>query len=89
MYRSVPARCLAGRWSCSLSHKLVGREVGCSLDIAARGGATVRLEVNPVIGKRLTRNVLADTALNRGSSFIIVGAHLDSGAGGAWHQRQW
>jgi hypothetical protein len=47
MYRSVPARCLAGRWSCSLSHKLVGRELGCSLDIAARGGATVRLEVKP------------------------------------------
>jgi hypothetical protein len=27
MYRSVPARCLAGRWSYSLSHKLVGREI--------------------------------------------------------------
>ena len=27
MYRSVPARCLAGRWSCCLNHELVGREV--------------------------------------------------------------
>ena len=56
----------------------VSYELGCSLDIAARGGATVRLEVNAVIGKRLTRNVLADTAFNSDSSFIIVGAHLDS-----------
>ena len=56
----------------------VSYELGCSLDIAARGGATVRLEVTAVIGKRLTRNVLADTAFNSDSSFIIVGAHLDS-----------
>jgi Zn-dependent M28 family amino/carboxypeptidase len=58
----------------------VSYELGCSLDIAARGGATVRLEVNALIGKRLTRNVLADTdtAVNSGSSLIIVGAHLDS-----------
>ena len=27
MYRSVPARCLAGRWSCCLNRELVGREV--------------------------------------------------------------
>jgi hypothetical protein len=27
MYRSVPARCLAGRWSCFLNHELVGREI--------------------------------------------------------------
>jgi hypothetical protein len=27
MYRSVPARCMTGRWSCSLSHERVGREV--------------------------------------------------------------
>jgi Zn-dependent M28 family amino/carboxypeptidase len=56
----------------------VSYELGCSLDIAARGGATVRLEVNAVVGKRLTRNVLADTGFNSDSSFIIVGAHLDS-----------
>ena len=56
----------------------VSYELGRSLDIAARGGATVRLDVNAVTGKRLTRNVLADTALNSDSSLIIVGAHLDS-----------
>ena len=27
MYRSVPARCLMGRWPCSSRHELVGREV--------------------------------------------------------------
>ena len=26
-YRSVPARCVTGRWSCSLSHERVGREI--------------------------------------------------------------
>ena len=26
-YRSVPARCLTGRWCCTLSYELVGREV--------------------------------------------------------------
>jgi Zn-dependent M28 family amino/carboxypeptidase len=56
----------------------VSYELGRSLDIAARGGATVRLDVNAVTGKRLTRNVLADTAFNSDSSLIIVGAHLDS-----------
>ena len=54
----------------------VSYELGRSLDIAARAGATVRLDVNAVIGKRLTRNVLADTAFNSDSSLIIVGAHL-------------
>ena len=39
----------------------VSYELGRSLDIAARGGANVRLDVNAVTGKRLTRNVLADT----------------------------
>jgi hypothetical protein len=43
----------------------VSYELGCSLDIAARGGATVRLEVNAVIGKRLTRNVKSSDSLNR------------------------
>jgi Zn-dependent M28 family amino/carboxypeptidase len=56
----------------------VSYELGRSLEIAARDGATVRLEVNAVTGKRLTRNVLADTAFNSDSSLIIVGAHLDS-----------
>jgi hypothetical protein len=27
MYRSVPARCMAGRWPCSSSHELVQREI--------------------------------------------------------------
>jgi hypothetical protein len=27
MYRSVPARCLTGRWSCCSRHELVRREV--------------------------------------------------------------
>ena len=27
MYRSVPARCLTGRWPCSSRHELVGREI--------------------------------------------------------------
>ena len=56
----------------------VSYEFGRSLEIAARGGAAVRLEVNAVTGKRLTRNVLADTGWNSDSSLIIVGAHLDS-----------
>src|SRR5262249_35012440 len=56
----------------------VSYELGRSLETAARGGATVRLDVNAVTGKRLTRNVLADTAWNNDSSLIIVGAHLDS-----------
>ena len=46
----------------------VSYELGRSLDIAARGGATVRLDVNAMTGKRLTRNVLADTAFNSGCS---------------------
>jgi Zn-dependent M28 family amino/carboxypeptidase len=56
----------------------VSYELGRSLDIAARDGAIVRLEVNAVTGKRLTRNVLADTAWNSDSPLIIIGAHLDS-----------
>jgi len=61
----------------------VSYELGRSLEIAARDGATVRLEVNAVTGKRLTRNVLADTVFNSDSSLIIVGAHLDSVPEGA------
>jgi PA domain len=42
----------------------VSYELGRSPDIAARGGAAVRLDVNAATGKRLTRNVLADTTFN-------------------------
>jgi hypothetical protein len=56
----------------------VSYELGRSLDMAARSGATVRLDVNAVTGKRLTRNVLADTTFNGDRPLIIVGAHLDS-----------
>jgi Zn-dependent M28 family amino/carboxypeptidase len=52
---------------------------GRSLDIAARtDGATVRLAVNAVTGKRPTRNVLADTPVSSDGSLIVIGAHLDS-----------
>src|SRR5262245_62527791 len=43
----------------------------------------MHLEVDAVTGKRLTRNVLADTVFNSDSSLIIVGAHLDSVPEGA------
>jgi Zn-dependent M28 family amino/carboxypeptidase len=57
----------------------ISYEHGHSLDIAARtDGATVRLAVNAVTGKRPTRNVLADTPVSRDGSLIVVGAHLDS-----------
>jgi Zn-dependent M28 family amino/carboxypeptidase len=56
----------------------VSYELGRSLEIAARDGASVRLEVNAVTGQRLTRNVLAETSFNGDRSFIVVGAHLDS-----------
>jgi hypothetical protein len=41
----------------------VSYELGRSLDIAARGGANVRLDVNAVTGKRLTRNVRLHSAV--------------------------
>jgi Zn-dependent M28 family amino/carboxypeptidase len=56
----------------------VSYELGRSLDIAARGGATVRLAVNAMTGKRPTRNVLADAAIHSEGFLIVVGAHLDS-----------
>ena len=56
----------------------VSYELGLSLDIAARDGATARLAVSAVTGKRLTRNVVADTASKSNAALIIVGAHLDS-----------
>jgi Zn-dependent M28 family amino/carboxypeptidase len=57
----------------------VSYEHGHSLDIAARtDGTTVRLAVNAMTGKRLTRNVLADMPVTSDGSLIVVGAHLDS-----------
>ena len=48
----------------------VSYELGRSLDVAARadGGVTVRLAVDAVTGKRATRNVLADTAVDNGEA---------------------
>ena len=56
----------------------VSYELGCSLEIAARGGATIRLAVNALSGKRQTRNVLAATSFDRDDPIVVVGAHLDS-----------
>jgi Zn-dependent M28 family amino/carboxypeptidase len=57
----------------------ISYELGRSLDIAVRtDGATVRLAVNAVIGKRPTRNVLAETPVTSDGALIVVGAHLDS-----------
>jgi Zn-dependent M28 family amino/carboxypeptidase len=56
----------------------IAYELGRSLDIAARGGAMVRLAVNALSGKRLTRNVLAATNFDRDAPTVVVGAHLDS-----------
>jgi Zn-dependent M28 family amino/carboxypeptidase len=57
-------------------------EFGRSLAARADGGATGRLAVNAVTGKRGTRNVLAGTAPDDNSSMIVIGAHLDSVAEG-------
>jgi Zn-dependent M28 family amino/carboxypeptidase len=57
-------------------------EFGRSLAMQASAGAAVHLTVNAVTGKRTTRNVLADTAVNGNESLIVVGAHLDSVAEG-------
>jgi Zn-dependent M28 family amino/carboxypeptidase len=58
----------------------ISYERGRSLDAAIRtdGGATVRVAVDAVTGKRATRNVLAETASIGDGPLIIVGAHLDS-----------
>jgi Zn-dependent M28 family amino/carboxypeptidase len=55
-------------------------ELGRSLDLAAQadGGAHVRLAVDAVAGRRMTRNVLADIASDGDGPLIAVGAHLDS-----------
>jgi Zn-dependent M28 family amino/carboxypeptidase len=56
----------------------VSYEFGRSLDAAARQGATARIVVDAVTGRRPTRNVLAETDTNGHGPSIIVGAHLDS-----------
>ena len=53
-------------------------ELGRSLEIAARGGARIRLAVNALSGNRLTQNVLAATNFDRDDAIVVVGAHLDS-----------
>jgi Zn-dependent M28 family amino/carboxypeptidase len=72
----------SGRLSEPVAIPVVGvsYEYGRSLEIAARtdDAAAVRLAVNAVTGKRPTRNVLADTAVNADGPLIVVGAHLDS-----------
>src|SRR5215470_444218 len=60
----------------------VSYEFGRSL--AGRTGDSVRLGVNAISGKRVTRNVLADMganpnmAVDDNSALIVAGAHLDS-----------
>jgi Zn-dependent M28 family amino/carboxypeptidase len=58
----------------------VSHEFGRTL--AARAGGSVRLAVDAVSGKRVTRNVLADMGANMGvddkGPLIVAGAHLDS-----------
>jgi Zn-dependent M28 family amino/carboxypeptidase len=58
----------------------ISYERGRSLDAASRaaGGATVRLAVDVVTGKRATRNVLAEMNPTGSGPLIVVGAHLDS-----------
>jgi len=79
-----------GNFSGRLNHPVaipvvgVTYEVGRSLDLTAQAddGARVRLAVDVLSGKRVTRNVLADIASDRDGSLIVVGAHLDSVAEG-------
>jgi Zn-dependent M28 family amino/carboxypeptidase len=58
----------------------VSYDRGRSLDMVAQsdGGATVRVAVDAVTGKRPTRNVLAETASSGDGPLVVVGAHLDS-----------
>jgi Zn-dependent M28 family amino/carboxypeptidase len=51
---------------------------GRSLESQAQAGVPVRLAVDAVSGKRLTRNVLGDTASSGVVPLVVVGAHLDS-----------
>ena len=56
----------------------VSFESGRALDGVARTGGTVRLAVDALIGKRPTRNVVADMPGGGDGPLIVVGAHLDS-----------
>jgi Zn-dependent M28 family amino/carboxypeptidase len=58
----------------------ISYERGRSLNVASQadGGATVRLAVDAVTGKRATRNVLAEMGTAGSGPLIVVGAHLDS-----------
>jgi len=68
----------------------VSFEQGSALADASNGGAMVRLAVDAITGRRVTRNVIADAsplpgasaasvaATATGSAVIVVGAHLDS-----------
>jgi len=56
----------------------VSYESGRTLDGVARTGGAVRLAVDALIGKRPTRNVVADTPGGSDGPLIVVGAHLDS-----------
>jgi Zn-dependent M28 family amino/carboxypeptidase len=72
----------SGRLSRAVAIPVVGvtYELGRSLDLAAQadGGARLRLAVDVLAGKRLTKNVLADIGSDYEGSLIVVGAHLDS-----------
>ena len=46
--------------------------------LAGRTGTNVRLAVDAVSGKRVTRNVLADMGVDDKGPLIVAGAHLDS-----------
>src|SRR5262252_2643599 len=46
--------------------------------LAGRSGASVRLTVDAVSGKRVTRNVLAEMGVDDKGPLIVAGAHLDS-----------
>jgi Zn-dependent M28 family amino/carboxypeptidase len=56
----------------------VSFQFGRSLESAAQGGADVHLAVDAVTGRRNTRNVLARAGSDSATSFVLVGAHLDS-----------
>jgi Zn-dependent M28 family amino/carboxypeptidase len=70
----------SGRLNNGVAIPVVGvtYEMGRSLDVAARGGARIRLVVDAVRGKRPTHNVLAQAASESDGPAIVVGAHLDS-----------
>jgi Zn-dependent M28 family amino/carboxypeptidase len=56
----------------------VSYEYGRTLDAAARAGASVRIAIDAVTGKRPSRNVIGETGAVSEGPLIVVGAHLDS-----------